>query len=584
MRNNLLKKALLPAVLALLSLWSATPASARQYRLASPDGKLNLTIETDGQLTWSIAHDGTTVLLPSAIALQGMEDAKTSFQWGENVKITGAKRTSVQTSFPTPFYKKAEVEDHYNQLTLNCRGGYSVEFRAYDDGAAYRFVSKRKRAFDIQNETAEFNFAADYPAFIPYVNDNRNGERYSFSFESYYAEVPLSQMIPDSLAITPLMVCLPEGKKAVIMEAGLSNYPGMFLLRNEAKANSLKAEFAPIPLENKIGGHNRLNLVPTRRADRIYTAGKNSGQRTFPWRVVLVSTQDTQLANNDMAQRLAPPCRIDDTSWIKPGKVAWDWWNACMLTGVDFKAGMNTPTYKKYIDFAADNKLEYIIIDDGWSGTESLLEDLNEQLRDPVIINAAQRVRTRSDVKYAVEFMKSSEKNVFVVRNCLNQTAPPVLIVCRNEKNVDFLQEYFLLKGIDSVSITNTRTPQEIQTALDSFREGRADVLICTDSALGDETIREVNHVIHYDLPSEYSAFVNRLNYLCPNGISTALVGSSAPQKAVVEMKLLLLKTGRQLPDWLQKVPDESGIPSVQSNRCLWCGSRNHHIVNCPQL
>lgn len=214
----------------------------------------------------------------------------------------------------------------------------------------------------------------------------------------------------------------------------------------------------------------------------------------------------------------------------------------------------------------------------------SLLEDLKEQLRDPVTIYASQRVKTRSDVRYVVEFVKSSEKNVYVVRTCLNQTAPPVLIVCRNEKNVDFLQEYFLLKGIDSVSITNTRTPQEIQTALDSFREGRADVLICTDSALGDETIREVNHVIHYDLPSEYSAFANRLNYLCPNGISTALVGSSAPQKAVVEMKLLLLKTGRQLPDWLQKVPDESGIPSVQSNRCLWCGSRNHHIVNCPQL
>lgn len=214
----------------------------------------------------------------------------------------------------------------------------------------------------------------------------------------------------------------------------------------------------------------------------------------------------------------------------------------------------------------------------------SLLEDLKEQLRDPVIINAAQRVRTRSDVKYAVEFMKSSEKNVFVVRNCLNQTAPPVLIVCRNEKNVDFLQEYFLLKGIDSVSITNARTPQEKDSALDAFREGKADVLICTDAALGDETIKEVNHVIHYDLPSDYAVFAERLHFLRSNGISTALVGSSAPQKAVVEMKLLLLKTGRKIPDWLQQVKDETGIPSVQSNRCLWCGSRNHYIVDCPQL
>ena len=380
MRNNLLKYTFLPAVWALLALWSATPAEARQYRLASPDGKLNIDIGTDGQLTWSITHEETAVLLPSAIALQDSDGAKKSFLWGKGAKVTGEKRTTVQTSFPTPFYRKAEVEDHYNQLTLYCRGGYSVEFRAYNDGAAYRFVSQRKKAFDIQNETAEFNFAADYPAFIPYINDNRGGERYSFSFESYYSEAPLSELYADSLAITPLMVCLPEGKKAVVMEAGLSNYPGMFLLRNTAKENSLKAEFAPIPLETEIGGHNRLNLIPTRRDSLIYRAGNTSGRRTFPWRVVLVSTHDTQLADNDMMQRLSPACRIEDTSWIKPGKVAWDWWNACMLTGVDFKTGMNTPTYKKYIDFAAANRLEYIIIDDGWSGTESLMKDLNPDI------------------------------------------------------------------------------------------------------------------------------------------------------------------------------------------------------------
>ena len=386
MQNTLFKKSILLSATLLLG---ALSASARQYRLASPDGKLNLTIETDGQLTWSIAHDGTTILLPSAIALQGSEDNRTTFQWGKDVKVNGAKRTSVETSFPTPFYKKAEVDDHYNQLTLNCRGGYSVEFRAYNDGAAYRFVSKRQKPFYIKNETVEFNFAADYPAFIPYINDNRGGERYCYSFESYYDEKPLSKLYADSLAITPLMVCLPGGKKAVVMEAGLSNYPGMYLLRNEEKAYSLKAEFPPVPLEDEISGHNRLNLVPTKRADFICMpngaadlnpSGKITGQRTFPWRVVLVATQDTQLANNDMAQRLAPPCRIEDTSWIKPGKVAWDWWNACMLTGVDFKSGMNTPTYKKYIDFAAANKLEYIIIDDGWSGTESLLEDLNPDI------------------------------------------------------------------------------------------------------------------------------------------------------------------------------------------------------------
>ena len=377
MKNKLLTKCLLAAC-ALAGLGSA---QAQDYQLTSPDGQLTIGIHTDGTLQWSIQHDGTQVLLPSAIALKGVEKSSSgkAISFGPDVKVRKATRQSVNTSFATPFYKKAEVKDEYNALTLKCRGGFSVEFRAYDDGAAYRLVSELRKPYYVMAETADFNFAQPGRAFIPYVNDNRGGERYSFSFESYYDETPLSKLYADSLAITPLMVCLPEGKKAVIMEAGLSNYPGMFLLRNEAKANSLKAEFAPIPMENKIGGHNRLNLVPTRRADRIYTAGKNSGQRTFPWRVVLVSTQDTQLANNDMAQRLAPPCRIADTSWIKPGKVAWDWWNACNLTGVDFKAGINTPTYKAYIDFAAENHLEYIIIDEGWSSPENLL-DVNPEI------------------------------------------------------------------------------------------------------------------------------------------------------------------------------------------------------------
>ena len=151
----------------------------------------------------------------------------------------------------------------------------------------------------------------------------------------------------------------------------------------------MKAEFAPYPLETVIGGYDRLNLVPTKRADVISKPnnapyfcpnGRPTGKQTYPWRAVLVVTHDTQLANNDMMQRLAPECRIADTSWIKPGKVAWDWWNTCNLTGVDFKAGMNTPTYKKYIDFAAENQLEYIIIDEGWSGKESLMEDISPEI------------------------------------------------------------------------------------------------------------------------------------------------------------------------------------------------------------
>ena len=157
----------------------------------------------------------------------------------------------------------------------------------------------------------------------------------------------------------------------------------MFLALNPETRQGVQGVFAPIPVKTFIGGHNRLNLVPSERADYM---ARIDGPRTLPWRAVLVTTRDTQLADNDMAQRLAPPCRIEDTSWIKPGKVAWDWWNACNLTGVDFKAGMNTPTYKAYIDFAAAHKLEYIIIDDGWSGLESLTEDLNPDIDLPELV------------------------------------------------------------------------------------------------------------------------------------------------------------------------------------------------------
>lgn len=357
----------------------ALPAQAQQYQVASPNGKLNVTVHTDKALRWEITHEQTKVLLPSDIAMECSEDQDkvAEFTFGKEVKVLKATRDFVDTSFPTPFYKKSMIRDTYNELTLKCKGGYSVQFRIYDEGAAYRFISERRKPFCVKNEQSDFNFNKDHLAFIPYVNDNRSGEKYCYSFESYYDEKPLSKMYPDSLAITPLMVELDDNKKAVIMEAGLSNYPGMFLTVNSNTRQGLQAVFAPYPLEEEIGGHARLNLIPTKRSNRIC---KSSGQRTYPWRVVLVTTHDTQLANNDLMQKLSPACRLNDTSWIKPGKAAWDWWNTCNLTGVDFKAGMNTPTYKKFIDFAAENNLEYIIIDEGWSGKESLTEELNPDI------------------------------------------------------------------------------------------------------------------------------------------------------------------------------------------------------------
>ena len=197
----------------------------------------------------------------------------------------------------------------------------------------------------------------------------RGGDKYSCSFEEFYTETPVSKFNKDTLAFLPLLVKLDNNKKAVILEADVQDYPGMFVQLNQQSPFGIEATFAPYTLEEKLGGHSLFNYLATKRADYI---ARVHGTRTFPWRIIVISTKDKDLLNNDIVQKLSEPCRIENTSWIKPGKVAWDWWNNWNLSHVDFKAGINTPTYKYYIDFASANKLEYIILDEGWSDVHDL--------------------------------------------------------------------------------------------------------------------------------------------------------------------------------------------------------------------
>ena len=355
----------------------AITASAGNYEVSSPNGKVKVTVNTDETVKWSVDYDGRQVLLPSAIDIS-LTQGKKTLGLGKVGKVA---KQRINGSFQNPFYKKQTISDEYGQLLLYTTQKFTIEVRAYDDGAAYRLISGHNKPLEVNDETVEFCFAADYQAFVPYVNDNRSGERYSYSFESYYDETPLSKMYKDSLSITPLAVCLPDGMKAIVMDAGLENYPGLFLKKGEGHV--LKSEFAPYPIEQEVLGHNGLNLVPKKRAGFI---AKLNGAQALPWRAVVITEKDADILNCDMAQRLAPACRIADTSWIRPGKVAWDWWNSCNVTGVDFKSGMNTDTYLYYIDFAAKNRLEYIIIDEGWSGRESLLKDLNPDIDIPRLV------------------------------------------------------------------------------------------------------------------------------------------------------------------------------------------------------
>lgn len=349
--------------------------SAAKHEVSSPNGKVKVTVTAEEIVQWQVDYDSKTVLMPSEINIK-LQQGNKSFGLGRIAKVT---KKQVRGSFESPFYKKSVVRDDYGQLLLTTSQKMTIEVRAYDDGAAYRLISRHTKPTLVKSETAEYSFDADYMAFVPYAE--ASGERYCNSFESYYDEQPLSAMFADSLALTPLAVRLPQGMMAIVMDAGVENYPEMFIKNKKSdgkdKGYTLVADFAPYPLEHKIGGYSQVCLIPTRRADYI---AKLKGPQALPWRTVVIAECDIDLLNCDMAQRLAPACRISDTSWIRPGKAAWDWWNNKTLTGVDFPSGINNNTYFYFIDFAAKNHLEYIIIDDGWSGRESLTDNLNPNL------------------------------------------------------------------------------------------------------------------------------------------------------------------------------------------------------------
>jgi alpha-glucosidase len=348
---------------------------SKQFELKSPDNKLAVIIQSGNTLTWSVNREGKSVISPSTLSLQ----LNNGVIPGSPVSIKSVEKRSNDNQFITLNYFRSVIKDHYNQITLNFKNDFSLVFRAYDDAIAYRFISTKKDSIIIVNEEANFNFTSDYKAFIPYMWDYRGGKKFNHSFEALYRESKLSQFAPDSLAFLPLLVDEGNQVKVVILEADLDDYPGMYLDLNST-GKGLKGVFANYPIQFQMGGYENMNEIPTVRTNYI---AKTSGTRNFPWRVAVISTSDKQLLDNDIVQRLASPSRIDDTSWIKPGLVAWDWWNDWNISHVDFKAGYNTPTYKYYIDFAAENHLPYIVIDWGWSSRTDLFKltapDLNLQ-------------------------------------------------------------------------------------------------------------------------------------------------------------------------------------------------------------
>lgn len=334
---------------------------ARDYTLASPDGKLTVTVSADKPMTYVLSDGGNVLEGPSQLNM--VLDNGDRFGCGD--MLLRVSRRSVNSPIQALNYKKAFVDDNFNELTLWFRK-YSVIFRLYNDGMSYRFVSTSKDAFNVVSEKVDINVPEGSVCRASYVAADNDSFQTQFfnSFENIYSTFKVEDWDATRLAFLPVMVDAANGVKLCIMEADLLSYPGLYL-SNADGDSSLDGVFAPVPETQHQGGHNNLQMIVDSFKDHI---AECDGGRAFPWRIISVSRTDVQMANNDMVYRLATPCDPEtDWSWVKPGKVAWEWWNNWYVRGEDFKAGVNDATYKHFIDFASENGIEYVILDEGWA-------------------------------------------------------------------------------------------------------------------------------------------------------------------------------------------------------------------------
>lgn len=350
-------------ILSVVLLLAAVVASnAAEYEVTSPDGKVKVKVLNAEGTRYSVAYDALALIADSPLSMT-LEDGTI---WGSS-KVRKASRKSVDEPIDATFYRKAVIDNAYNELNLDY-GTYNLVFRVYDDGFGWRWESDKRKPYKVTAEQATFNFVEDWNMYATYTHKyEAQGleAQYMDDFENLYKYTPLSAWDKSHFGVLPLMVDCPEGIKLVIAESDLVSYPGMFLYNCDSD-KCLEGEYAPYPKTEVLGGHNMLQMMVTEREN--WLASCDGSARTFPWRSVSISTQDRQMADNDMVYRLARPCPADeDYSWVKPGKVAWEWWNNWNVRGVDFVAGINTETYKYYIDFASRHGLEYVILDEGWA-------------------------------------------------------------------------------------------------------------------------------------------------------------------------------------------------------------------------
>ena len=332
----------------------------KRYTLSSPNRQVAVHLDLTEGVRYQVAVNGKTVITSSRIDMETKEQGSLS----DNLVVLSAETSVVnQTLYPEVRVKTAEIQDHYHQLALSFTNGFGIHFRAYDNGVAYQIVTQFPAPLTVVTEHADVSFAAGATALLA------EEESFYSHNERSYVKRALATTPPNLLASLPALISV-EGVNIVMTETALHDYAGMWL--KSGNSDQLVATFPQLPTKTTAGvpPYNDRNQPVTERADVIAIT---QGTRAFPWRIFAIADKDTDLLTNQLSYQLALPSRIKDTSWIKPGKVAWDWYNANNLFGVDFEAGLNTETYKYYIDFAAQHGIEYVILDEGWYPLGNLL-------------------------------------------------------------------------------------------------------------------------------------------------------------------------------------------------------------------
>lgn len=350
--------------------------------VTSPDAQLKIILTTQDSLAYQVIYKGREVIKPSSI---GMEFSGKVI--GRDFSIKEIKKQSSREVIHPLYGKFKTLSDEYNETTVVFNEGYSVVIRAYNEGVAYRFVTDFENEIIVENEI--FNVRInDNPAVIFPETSNYT------SWELMYIDYAGASAIPEGKkAITPVLFSLPGNVRIVIAESDVRSYPGMYL---EKKEDRFTGHFAHYPDSTALGSWGFVSVV---QRTRDYIA-KTDGSREFPWRVIIITDDDKELLTNELVYKLASPQVLTDVSWIKPGKAAWEWWHDAMLPEADIPSGMNnrnTALYKYYIDFAAENRLEYLMIDAGWSH----IFDLSQ-------------VNPKVDIREIIDYGKSKNVGVFL--------------------------------------------------------------------------------------------------------------------------------------------------------------------------